>query len=286
MIPPLACHVLHVERKLPGMKFRQLGAADYAAAALWWRSSPVELDEARPAAPGRQSPGGFPAGGRGRPFGLLDAVYENTGQAPSPGSPWHRTDGWRLGDHAPWRVVCAGPGRTDRVTVSGDVAGGGTDGHGVVHVMAGAEGSEHTAQLTGTQRGVLALEWDGEPRRYTVARAGNTVILGSGGWTARVPVLTGEEATARMLAGIEHEDAAAEPEVRSPMPGTVTVVNVKTGDTVSAGTVLLAVEAMKMEHQLTAAMAGIVHLSITAGSLVKADQVVATIQAFEGEPHA
>ena len=240
-----------IERKLPGLSFRQLGGAEYAAAALWGRSM-------------QAPPVGAPA--------------------PPPGSPWSRTDGWRLGDFAPWRVACAGPGRTEVVTVTG------TEGSGIVHVLADGHSSEHTARLTGTQGSVLDMLWDGEPRQYRVAMAADssadTVVLGSDGWTARVPILRRDAATARMLSGIEHEDAAADPDVRSPMPGTVTVVNVDSGDHVAAGTVLLAVEAMKMEHQLTAAMAGTVHIAVTVGSLVKAEQIVATIQAPEGASNA
>jgi acetyl-CoA/propionyl-CoA carboxylase biotin carboxyl carrier protein len=63
------------------------------------------------------------------------------------------------------------------------------------------------------------------------------------------------------------------------MPGTVVSVSVGNGDAVQAGQVLLSVEAMKMEHQLVAEVAGTVHVSVTTGELVKAGQVVATIHA-------
>ncbi|MGA7203243.1 MAG: biotin carboxylase N-terminal domain-containing protein, partial [Specibacter sp.] len=143
-----------IERKLPDMAFRQLGAAEYVAAALWWRSV-VEA----PGAP-----------------------------APAPGSPWLRTDGWRIGDRAPWRVSLAGPGRSDVVVVSG------TEGTGVVHVSEGGTTSEHQAGLAGTTNTGLELMWDGEPRQYAVALSGRAVVLGSGGWSARVPLLGREEA--------------------------------------------------------------------------------------------
>jgi acetyl-CoA/propionyl-CoA carboxylase biotin carboxyl carrier protein len=80
-----------------------------------------------------------------------------------------------------------------------------------------------------------------------------------------------------VLAAIEREEGAADPAVRSPMPGTVVSVSVGNGDTVEAGQVLLAVEAMKMEHQLVAPLDGTVHISVGSGDLVKADQVLATI---------
>ena len=57
--------------------------------------------------------------------------------------------------------------------------------------------------------------------------------------------------------------------VRSPMPGTVTVVEVAEGQRVAAGDRLLIVEAMKMEHLLTAPIAGVVRqLRASAGATV------------------
>ncbi|MHA7305047.1 acetyl/propionyl/methylcrotonyl-CoA carboxylase subunit alpha [Arthrobacter sp. TMN-49] len=218
-----------IERKLPELSFRALDAGDYAAAALMARCGPAQ----------------------------------------APASPWLRTDGWRLGDPAPWRSTWAGPDRAAVVTVSG------TEGTGVVQVS--GETRDHQAVLVAAKDGRLEMLWDGEPRHYRTAVHGSTVFLGSAGWGASVELLHRDEALARMLAGLEREGASADPHVRSPMPGTVTVLNVSTGDKVAAGTVLLGVEAMKMEHQLVAAIAGTAHISVAVGSLVKADQVVATV---------
>lgn len=254
-----------IERKLPNMAFRAVEAADYAAAALVARedrpselSPVVELVEAqsRPASD-RHSLGRFPTDGRGRPFGLLDAAYGNTGSdASGETRPWGRTDGWRIGEPQPWRSSWAAPGRTGVVTVSG------TQGPGVVRVTGLGDGTQE-----------VPASVDG----YQSAMAGDTVFLGSGGWNVALERLDRDSATARMLAGLERVDAAADPQLRSPMPGTVTVVNAATGDRVQAGDVLLAVEAMKMEHQITAPMAGTVHIAVVPGALVKADQVVATV---------
>lgn len=46
--------------------------------------------------------------------------------------------------------------------------------------------------------------------------------------------------------------------VKAPMPGSVLEVKVKEGDTVKDGDVLLVLEAMKMENELTASQAGTV----------------------------
>jgi acetyl-CoA/propionyl-CoA carboxylase, biotin carboxylase, biotin carboxyl carrier protein len=70
------------------------------------------------------------------------------------------------------------------------------------------------------------------------------------------------------------------------MPGTVTVVQASVGDEVTVGTPLLVVEAMKMEHVLTAPVDGVVtELSVTAGQPVRLDEQVAVVTppAAEGE---
>nr|WP_043425520.1 acetyl-CoA carboxylase biotin carboxyl carrier protein subunit [Arthrobacter sp. 162MFSha1.1] len=103
------------------------------------------------------------------------------------------------------------------------------------------------------------------------------LYLGNDGWSCRLDVLTREARLERVLAAIQRQEGAADPEVRSPMPGTVVAVPVADGDAVQAGEVLVSVEAMKMEHHLVAPLAGTVHLATRTGDLVKADQVLATI---------
>jgi acetyl-CoA/propionyl-CoA carboxylase biotin carboxyl carrier protein len=62
------------------------------------------------------------------------------------------------------------------------------------------------------------------------------------------------------------------------MPGTVTLVQTAVGDLVEAGAPLLVVEAMKMEHVLTAPLAGTVtELGVTAGQQVRLDERVAVV---------
>jgi acetyl-CoA/propionyl-CoA carboxylase biotin carboxyl carrier protein len=64
----------------------------------------------------------------------------------------------------------------------------------------------------------------------------------------------------------------------APMPGTVTVVKVAVGDEVSAGQSLLVVEAMKMEHVISAPHAGkVTELDVAPGTTVAMDQVLAVI---------
>jgi acetyl-CoA/propionyl-CoA carboxylase biotin carboxyl carrier protein len=130
------------------------------------------------------------------------------------------------------------------------------------------------------------LEVDGKDQRFAQGAVredypseGNPqyVYVGNEGWSCRLEPLGREEKLARVLAAVEREEGAADPAVRSPMPGTVVSVSVSNGDPVEAGQVLLSVEAMKMEHQLVAPLDGTVHISVGPGDLVKADQVLATI---------
>ncbi|MBA2806356.1 acetyl/propionyl/methylcrotonyl-CoA carboxylase subunit alpha [Streptomyces sp. KM273126] len=68
----------------------------------------------------------------------------------------------------------------------------------------------------------------------------------------------------------------------APMPGTVTVVKVAVGDEVTAGQSLLVVEAMKMEHVISAPHAGTVaELDVSPGTTVAMDQVLAVIEPHE-----
>ena len=61
------------------------------------------------------------------------------------------------------------------------------------------------------------------------------------------------------------------------MPGSVVAVGVEDGAAVTAGTVVVAVEAMKMEHALTAPVDGVVELLVAVGDQVKVGQPLARI---------
>ncbi|MGI9124847.1 MAG: acetyl-CoA carboxylase biotin carboxyl carrier protein subunit, partial [Mycobacterium sp.] len=68
-------------------------------------------------------------------------------------------------------------------------------------------------------------------------------------------------------------------ELTSPMPGSVVAVGVSDGDAVETGTVVVAVEAMKMEHSLRSPVAGVVELLVAVGDQVKVGQPLARIVA-------
>ena len=66
------------------------------------------------------------------------------------------------------------------------------------------------------------------------------------------------------------------------MPGKVIAVEVAQGDTVTKGQKLLTLEAMKMEHTLTAPFDGtVVELNAVAGAQVQVEALLARIAAGE-----
>jgi acetyl-CoA/propionyl-CoA carboxylase biotin carboxyl carrier protein len=242
-----------IERKMPDLRFRQVGGFELVTAAL---------------------------------YALMTEEQDRT--APAQG-PWQRRDGWRPGARAPrWVSLGTPDGGVATVAVTGSPAAGGV-------FVAVDGGPQRTASLALAARHHPVLTLDGETRGYALAPGWSgapgpgrpdpepgppsELYLGNGGWSCRLEVLSREARLARVLAAIERDEGAADPAVRSPMPGTVVSVDVSDGETVEAGQVLLSVEAMKMEHQLLAPLDGTVHISVNAGDLVKADQVLATIHA-------
>ncbi len=72
--------------------------------------------------------------------------------------------------------------------------------------------------------------------------------------------------------------AAGGQPVKAPMPGTVVDVKVKAGDAVKKGSILLILEAMKMENEIISPVDGTVAQVIaTKGSSVNANDVLVTI---------
>ena len=72
---------------------------------------------------------------------------------------------------------------------------------------------------------------------------------------------------------------ASDGQIRSPMPGKVTQLSVKAGDAVAKGQALLTLEAMKMEHALTAPFDGTVeNVAVTLGAQVSEGAVLAKLR--------
>ncbi|MGH3766209.1 MAG: acetyl/propionyl/methylcrotonyl-CoA carboxylase subunit alpha [Pseudonocardiaceae bacterium] len=117
--------------------------------------------------------------------------------------------------------------------------------------------------------GDLVVTLDRITRRYSCAVDGAVVWLGRDGhsWELREP-----------LDGARRTEAAAGGAVHAPMPGTITVVDVAEGQQVTAGARLLVLEAMKMEHVLTAPITGVVRdLRARPGTTVERNAVLLVV---------
>ena len=66
--------------------------------------------------------------------------------------------------------------------------------------------------------------------------------------------------------------------LKAPLPGTITSINVKVGDTVAVGDVVIVLEAMKMQNNIEAEYAGTVtSINVTPGDAVMEGSVLLTI---------
>ncbi|WP_327093920.1 ATP-grasp domain-containing protein [Nocardia vinacea] len=184
-----------------------------------------------------------------------------------PSDPWDIPSGWRIGTPAPTTIRLAGGDRTEHVYLTGapDAA--------EVHLNS-SESVSLTADFTG---GRLVLTLDGLRREFRVVEHdGQLWVAGPSG----VAVLR-EVAEMNVRGGAEHVGDA---EIRSPMPGSVIAVPVADGAIVAVGAPVVVVEAMKMEHTLTAPVAGTVEVLVEPGAQVRLDQPLVRIAAAATEP--
>jgi acetyl-CoA/propionyl-CoA carboxylase biotin carboxyl carrier protein len=188
---------------------------------------------------------------------------------------WSRPSGWRMGPHRPVRYNLA-----VSATESVDVRVEGGPQQASVAVGAGTPAPASLSEVSG-KPGSFVIELGGTTRVLDIAQDGHRLWIGSAGFSVDLLHRSRAEQLAEQLAGRDRVEGAASPDVRSPMPGTVIAVHAASGDLVEIGQTILTVEAMKMEHKLVAATAGVVSVTFKPGDLVKLDQIVATIASSE-----
>jgi geranyl-CoA carboxylase alpha subunit len=120
----------------------------------------------------------------------------------------------------------------------------------------------------GSDGGVARFRLDGEERRAAFAFAGETLHLMVGGLDLAVRETL---YAPRSPAAAE----SAEAEVRAPMNGKVVAVLVAEGQAIERGQRLVVVEAMKMQHEMTAGASGtVVRLAVKPGDQVATRQLL------------
>ncbi|RAV01583.1 acetyl/propionyl/methylcrotonyl-CoA carboxylase subunit alpha [Mycolicibacter senuensis] len=130
-----------------------------------------------------------------------------------------------------------------------------------------------SARINRSSGTVVDAELDGVRRRYRVTRCGPAHFVDStlGSTTLREVERFPDPSTLQEAGSL-----------LAPMPGSVVRVEVTEGQHVAAGTTVLVLEAMKMEHAVRAPVDGIVSsVQVTAGEQVDSGQVLAVVQDAE-----
>jgi len=157
-----------------------------------------------------------------------------------PHSPWHAIDGWRLNGDSHNVLSFADDMGEFAVTVHY---------RGTGFLLGLPSGPLHAAGEI-ESGGVLAANIGGHRRCATVVGHGDTLSVLTGGTSHRLRVID-------QAALAAHGEGPAGG-FCAPMPGKVIAVLVKPGQKVERGASLMVVEAMKMEHTITAPADGIV----------------------------
>ena len=167
--------------------------------------------------------------------------------------------GWRHGRLPPERVelaveTAAGP---VEVVVSYRPQ---RDGTFVVRAECGDSATEAPARIAAWSPETLDFEWSGRRIGYAVAADGDRVHLTGDSETVTVTVLPRFGAP---------EGGPATGGFAAPMPGVIVEVRVQAGDQVTAGSTLVVMEGMKMEHHVSAPCDGTVtEVLVAAGDQV------------------
>jgi len=159
---------------------------------------------------------------------------------PEPDSPWHRRDGWRINSAASRTLIFRLGDMEKMLAVTDRGSAFDITLDGVVSTVSGSL----------NPRGLLRAEFDGLRITATVVVAGERRHLFGNG-------------RAWQFAAVDPlfhsgEGGGAEGGLLAPMPGKVIALIAAEGATVDKGAPLLILEAMKMEHTITAPAAGTV----------------------------
>ncbi|MFA4930011.1 MAG: biotin carboxylase N-terminal domain-containing protein [Patulibacter sp.] len=246
--------VSHDTQLLDGPRLDALGAPLVDGDALRWAAAAAALAaQAARRADATIAPG-LPSGWRNVPAAPQTVTYRVQG-----------TDdvlvvGYRLG-----RTGGLAELAVDGARSTSDPSAGGfsSDGESV------ADGGSLDADLIEATADAVTLRADGVRRRFTVHAGDDAVWVGDG---------RGQVALVEQPRFPDPGDQAAAGSLDAPLPGTVLRVDVAEGDAVEVGQRLLVLEAMKMEHEVTALTAGTVTaVHVAVGDAVDGGQTLLVV---------
>jgi propionyl-CoA carboxylase alpha chain len=140
------------------------------------------------------------------------------------------------------------------------------------HTRDGLESLDGVQLVSATATEVV-LDVLGVRRRYSVTRYGAVIQVDTPNGGVRLDI------TPRFL---DPADQVAAGSLIAPMPGAIVRIGVAVGDRVTAGQPVLWLEAMKMQHQITAPLAGVVsELPVSVGQQIEVGAVLAVVSAPE-----
>ena len=138
-----------------------------------------------------------------------------------------------------------------------------------LHILNGWSGPVALAE-EGTGRGRLTVAGTSEAVAFAVD--GDVIHIHMRGRTCSLRYVD----PLRALASVDGDDGHNV--ARAPMPGTVVALKVAPGDAVTAGTVLIVIESMKLETQIRASQGGIVErLHVKDGDSFDRDAILVTL---------
>ncbi|HEY1675481.1 MAG TPA: biotin/lipoyl-containing protein, partial [Streptosporangiaceae bacterium] len=197
--------------------------------------------------------------------------------------------GWRNNPSAPQRASYTANGQVIEVTYAftRDGLRAEVDGTEYPEIRLHETHESHQPQGSRQPPGPQQPQGPQQPRGYSVdveiAGVRRVIDVQAAGGAFYVDSALGHSVLTEVDRFPDPSAAAQAGSLLAPMPGTVVRVEVALGDHVPAGAVILAIEAMKMEHAIRAPAAGVVaELPVAVGAQVDSGSVLAVLE-DEGE---
>jgi len=142
------------------------------------------------------------------------------------------------------------------------------------------DGREYRVDWANVPGGIISMIVEGRSRTARVARREGGLAVWVGGHRLDLDLGSADDAVESVRAG-----GGGSGIIKAPMPGTVVKVLVQEGSSVSVGQSLVIVEAMKMENDVRASVAGVVRkVNVSAGDSVGTTEPMVEIEPAGDKP--